>query len=222
LQSQNILFDLDGTLTDPKLGITQAVQYALFRYDIVESDLDKLEPFIGPPLAGSFAEHYGFSELDCKKAVEYYREYFSDRGLYENEVYAGIPELLQSLINQRMTLIVATSKPTVFAEIIIQHFEMTPYFTHIYGSNLDGTRSDKGEIIRAIIEENNLDKSQTVMIGDRKHDIIGAHKNDIASIAVEYGYGSHEELIESKPTYMISTVEGLMDYFCGVVKGELE
>ncbi|OAB47028.1 HAD family hydrolase [Paenibacillus antarcticus] len=213
MQFQNILFDLDGTLTDPKLGITQAVQYALSRFDIVENDLDKLEPFIGPPLAGSFAEYYGFSELDCKKAVEYYREYFSDRGLYENEVYVGILQLLQSLINQRRMLIVATSKPTVFAERIIQHFEMTPYFTHIYGSNLDGTRSDKGEIIRAIIEDNNLDKSQTVMIGDRKHDIIGAHKNDIASIAVEYGYGSHEELTVSKPTYIVKTVEELKNHF---------
>lgn len=218
LEFKNILFDLDGTLTDPKMGITQAVQYALTRFDIFEDNLDNLEPFIGPPLAISFAEVYGFSESDCKKAVGYYREYFSDRGLYENEVYAGIPELLQSLINQGRTLIVATSKPTVFADKIIQHFGMTSYFKQIYGSNLDGTRSDKGEIIQAAIEENNLDKSQTVMIGDRKHDIIGAHKSGISSIAVEYGYGSQEELTESKPTYIVKTVEELKYHFCEEVR----
>ena len=218
MQFQNILFDLDGTLTDPKMGITQAVQYALTRFDIVEDNLDNLESFIGPPLAVSFAEFYGFSELDCKKAVEYYREYFADKGLYENEVYAGILELLQLLVNQQRTLIVATSKPTVFAEKIMQHFGMAPYFKHIYGSNLDGTRSDKGEIIQAIIEENDLDKSRTIMIGDRKYDIIGAFKNDIATIAVEYGYGSHEELLNSKPTYIVNTVEELKNHFCEEVR----
>jgi phosphoglycolate phosphatase len=213
MQFQYVLFDLDGTLTDPKMGITQGVQYALSRFDIVEDDLDSLEPFIGPPLSHSFADFYGFSELDCKKAIVYYREYFADRGLYENEVYEGIPELLQILVDQKRTLIVATSKPTVYAEKIIRHFGMDSFFQQIYGSNLDDTRSDKSEIIRSIIEENDLDKCHIIMIGDRKYDIIGANNNGIASIGVEYGYGSRDELLESKPTYMVKTVEGLYDYF---------
>ncbi|WP_438350052.1 HAD family hydrolase [Paenibacillus sp. FA6] len=213
MQFQYILFDLDGTLTDPKMGITQGVQYALNRFDIVEDDLDSLEPFIGPPLSYSFAEFYGFSELDCQKAIGYYREYFADQGLYENEVYAGIPELLQTLVDQKKTLIVATSKPTVYAEKIIRHFGMDSFFQQIYGSNLDNTRSDKSDIIRSIIDENDLDKSRMIMIGDRKYDIIGANHNGIASIAVEYGYGSREELLECEPTYIVNTVEKLKDIF---------
>ncbi|MHA0858295.1 HAD family hydrolase [Paenibacillus sp. CMAA1364] len=213
MKYQTVLFDLDGTLTDPKMGITQGVQYALNRFNIIEDNLDKLEPFIGPPLSHSFAEFYGFSELDCKKAIGYYREYFADQGLYENKVYPGMPELLHTLVDQKRTLIVATSKPTVYAEKIIRHFEMHSFFQHIYGSNLDDTGSDKSEIIRAIIVENELDTSQMIMIGDRKYDIIGANNNGIASIAVEYGYGSREELLECNPTYIVNTVEELNNLF---------
>lgn len=218
MQFQNILFDLDGTLTDPKMGITQGVQYALSKFDIIEDNLDNLESFIGPPLTVSFAEFYGFSEEDCNKAVVYYREYYADRGLYENEIYIGILELLQTLVDQNRTLFVATSKPTLFAVKIIEHFGMTPYFKQVYGSHLDGTRSEKNEVIQAVIDENGLDKSSIVMIGDRKYDIIGAHKNDIASIAVEYGYGKHEELLDSKPTYIVNTVEELKNHFCEEVR----
>jgi phosphoglycolate phosphatase len=208
-----ILFDLDGTLTDPKLGITKSVQYALRKFNIVEEDLDKLEPFIGPPLANSFMEIYSFTELEAKKAVEYYREYFKDIGLYENELYAGMNELLEMLINQKRVLMVATSKPTIFAEEILKYFNIDKYFEFICGSNLDGTMSDKTEIIRYILKEKNIKKQRTVMIGDRKHDIIGAHNNGIASVGIGYGYGSEEELKNINPTHYIKTIQELVGAF---------
>lgn len=204
-----ILFDLDGTLTDPKLGITRSVQYALAKFGIAEDDLDKLEPFIGPPLAGSFKDIYSFSDSKSAQAVEYYREYFRDKGMYENEIYAGIRPLLEALVNQGRVLMVATSKPTVFAEKILRYFEIASYFKAVCGSNLDGTRSDKTEIIEHLIQEYKLEKSATIMIGDRKHDIIGAHNTGIASIGVGYGYGSESELAAIKPTYCIGTVQEL-------------
>lgn len=208
-----ILFDLDGTLTDPKMGITKSVQYALRKFNIIEEDLDKLEPFIGPPLANSFMELYSFSELESKKAVEFYREYFKDTGLYENELYAGMNKLLEMLINQKRVLMVATSKPTIFAEKILKYFNIDKYFDFICGSNLDGTMSDKTEIIRYIVKEKNINKQRTVMVGDRKHDIIGAHNNGIDSIGVSYGYGSEEELKNSKPTHIIKSVQDFVRAF---------
>jgi phosphoglycolate phosphatase len=204
-----ILFDLDGTLTDPKLGITRSVQYALSKYNIIEEDLDKLEPFIGPPLANSFEDIYSFSKYEAKKAVEYYREYFIDQGMYENEIYVGIKELLEILVNQQRVLMVATSKPTIFAEKILNYFKIDHYFEFVCGSNLDGTMSDKTEIIKYILDKKNIEKNSTIMIGDRKHDIIGAHNNGIDSIGVAYGYGSEEELRNIKPTHYIKTVQGL-------------
>ncbi len=209
----DILFDLDGTLTNPKLGITKSVQYALRKFAIEESDLDKLEPFIGPPLAASFMETYSFSESDAKQAVEYYREYFKDQGMYENDLYEGISELLELLQSQNRRLIVATSKPTVFAEKILSYFKIDRYFEYVCGSHLDGTRTDKGEIIKHVLDEKKIDREETVMIGDRKYDIIGAHRNNLDSIAVVYGYGSEEELRGSNPTHYIKTVKELHSVF---------
>ncbi|MGF7045558.1 phosphoglycolate phosphatase [Paenibacillus sp. DS2015] len=213
MNSDIILFDLDGTLTDPKLGITKSVQYALSKFDIIEPDLDKLEMFIGPPLAVSFTDFYGFSEAEVSQGVTYFREYFVDKGMFDNAVYSGIPELLQMLLNQGRTLMIATSKPTVYAEQIVRHFGIDHYFAALYGSNLDGTMADKTSIIRSIIIDKELNKESTIMIGDRKHDIIGANSNEISSIAVEYGYGNHDELLDSKPTYMYRTVAELTHAF---------
>ncbi|HEY2495370.1 MAG TPA: HAD family hydrolase [Paenibacillus sp.] len=213
MNAEIILFDLDGTLTDPKLGITKSVQYALSKFDIHEPDLDKLEMFIGPPLAVSFADFYGFAEAEVSQAVTYFREYFVDKGMFDNAVYSGIPELLQMLLNQGRTLMIATSKPTVYAEQIVRHFEIDHYFAALYGSNLDGTMADKTSIIRSIIVDKELNIEKTIMIGDRKHDIIGANNNGISSIAVEYGYGNSEELLECNPTYTYRTVAELTDAF---------
>ncbi|UHA72180.1 HAD family hydrolase [Paenibacillus sp. 481] len=213
-----ILFDLDGTLTDPKLGITRSVQYALRQLGIEEPNVDKLEPFIGPPLQESFPLYYEMDEAATKRAIHHYREYFKDKGLYENEVYVGIRSLLATLTEHDRTLIVATSKPTVFAEQIIDHFQLRPFFQEVVGSELDGTRSNKADIISFILNKHpHIAPSQFVMIGDRKHDIIGAVHNGIASIGVTYGYGSATELLEAKADLLANSVQELQDLFVPVV-----
>lgn len=205
-----ILFDLDGTLTDPKIGITRSVQYALGKMGIVEPDLDKLDPFIGPPLQESFTQLYSFDEEQTRLAIEYYRERFTDKGIYENELYQGITELLTQLKEEHKTLVVATSKPTVFAESILRYFNIDKFFDLVVGSHLDGTRTAKTEIIQYVLDQyRDCDKRQFIMIGDRKHDIIGAIHTGICSIGVTYGYGSVEEIKAMKPTYIVNDVRSL-------------
>lgn len=205
-----ILFDLDGTLTDPKIGITKSVQYALVKFGIEEPDLDKLIPFIGPPLVESFQEFYSLNQEQAQAAVRYYREYFAETGMYENAVYPGIKELLGELKSAGKELIVATSKPTVFSEQIIEHFGLTQFFKAIVGSNLDGSRIHKDEVIAFALKDlTGTIYDSVIMVGDRKHDIIGAQKNGIASIGVTYGYGTQEELTQAKPVYLAATVEEL-------------
>ncbi|MBM7865238.1 HAD hydrolase-like protein [Heliobacterium gestii] len=190
-----ILFDLDGTLTDPKEGITKSVQYALAKHGIHVEDRGSLIPFIGPPLLDSFRHFYGFDEGQARQAVADYREYFAVTGMYENAVFPGIPALFEDLTAAGKQLAVATSKPTVFAKQILSHFGLDGYFTHIVGSNLDGTRCVKGEVVAAALELfPEVDRRCVIMVGDREHDIIGAKANGIASLAVAYGYGSLEEL----------------------------
>jgi phosphoglycolate phosphatase len=213
MKYNNVLFDLDGTLTDPKTGITKSVQYALAKAGIIETDLSRLIPFIGPPLQQSFMEYYSFTEAQAWEAVTAYREYFRVTGIYENERYEGIPELLTALLAQGRRLFVATSKPQVFADVVIRHFNLLPYFTAVYGSELDGTRADKGELIRYLLTKENLAAEHTIMVGDRKHDIIGAKKNNIAAVAVGYGYGSTEELEAAAPDFIFSTVADLTTAF---------
>lgn len=189
-----ILFDLDGTLTDPKEGITKSVAYALKSFGIEVEDLNTLCKFIGPPLKESFMKYYGMNSEDGDKAVETYREYFKPYGVYENEVYEGIPELLAGLKLSGKKVVLATSKPTVFARTILEHFDLTQYFDVVVGSELDGTRVAKAEVIEYALQLAGVtDKAQVVMIGDREHDVIGAKKNGVASIGVTYGYGSREE-----------------------------
>ncbi|MBJ6360094.1 HAD family hydrolase [Paenibacillus sp. GCM10012307] len=205
-----ILFDLDGTLSDPKVGITKSVQYALEKFGISEPDLDKLEPFIGPPLEESFEKFYGFNEEQCKQGIAYYRERFKVKGLYENILFPEIPKLLEQLKAAGKVLVLATSKPTVFAEQILQYFSIDHYFDLVIGSNLDGTRVAKAEIISHILGElNSYDKQEFIMIGDRRHDIIGAHHTGIHSIGVLYGYGPLEEMQQASPTYIVEDVRGI-------------
>lgn len=210
---KQILFDLDGTVTDPKIGITNSVKYSLDKFGIHETDMDKLVQFIGPPLQNSFKEFYGFSESESRLAVDYYREYYSDKGIFENELYPGIEVLLTQLENNNKTIILATSKPTIFAERILSHFKISCFFNHVIGSNLDGTRTDKTEIIKYILDMKIHSQSETIMIGDRKFDIIGATNNNIKSIGVGYGYGSAQELKEANPYCLFNTVEELLDFF---------
>ena len=208
-----ILFDLDGTLTDPKIGITLSVQYALERMGIHEENPDSLTPFIGPPLLESFMEFYHMSHEEAVQAIVYYRERFSKVGLYENKVYPGISELLAALKEQGKKLIVATSKPTEFSVKILEHFALKEFFHAIIGSNLDGSRTDKSDVIQfALLEEGSCDRDKIVMVGDRKYDVIGARQNGIDGIAVAYGYGSDEELADANPKYIASSVEELTDF----------
>ena len=144
---KTVLFDLDGTLTDPGEGITKSVQYALKKFGVEVADRTALYPFIGPPLDASFQKYYGFSPEKAQKAIEYYREYFKPTGIFENVVYDGVPEMLDSLKNAGLALAIATSKPEPFAVQIAEHFGLSKYFCHIVGSNLDGTRVKKAEVI---------------------------------------------------------------------------
>ena len=205
-----VLFDLDGTITNPGVGITKSVEYALNKFNIKEKDLKKLYKFIGPPLKESFIKYYNFNEEDAEKAIIFYREYFSSKGIYENEVYENLEDILIYLKENGSKIIVATSKPIFFAEVILEHFNLKRYFDFISGSNLDGTRVKKAEVIKYAIEQNKITElSDVVMIGDREHDIIGAKTVGIESIGVLYGYGTLEELVNSEADYIVKDIHEL-------------
>lgn len=205
-----ILFDLDGTLTDPAEGITNSVAHALKKFGIENTDRTKLYKFIGPPLLDSFMEYYGFSQEKAQTAIDYYREYFRDTGIYENRVYDGIENMLETLKKSGKEIILATSKPEPFAREILRHFGLDKYFLFAAGSNLDGSRCAKAEVIAYALESAGIaDKSEAIMVGDRKHDIIGAQKTGLDSIGVLFGYGSREELEQAGATFIAETVEEL-------------
>lgn len=207
---QTILFDLDGTLTNPALGITNSLVYALEKFNIEVTDKKELYRFIGPPLQDSFENFYHFSKEDSLKAVDFYRDYFRHKGLYENEVYQGIPDLLERLKAQGKKLLVATSKPEEFARQILKHFELFDYFDLVAGASMDGSRRLKGDVIaHALTSAQVSDLSATIMIGDREHDIIGAKKNGLDAIGVLYGFGNREELKKAGATYIATNVEEL-------------
>jgi phosphoglycolate phosphatase len=206
-----ILFDLDGTLTDPGEGITNSVAYALEKYDIKVEDKKELYKFIGPPLKDSFMKYYGFSEEEAIKAIEYYRERFRDIGIFENKVYEGVENMLKAINDSGKKIVLATSKPEEFAVRILEHFELKKYFTFVAGASMDSSRSKKGDVIAyAISLCEGFDKNTAVMIGDREHDIIGAKENGLKSIGVLYGYGSEKELKSCGADYIVSTPEDIL------------
>lgn len=211
-QYEIILFDLDGTLTDPKEGITKSIQYALGKMGIIEENRDELIKFIGPPLVESFKTYYNFDMDRVLEAIKAYREYYAEKGILDNQVFPGIPELLAGLKDKGHTLGVATSKPTVYSEIILKHFDIFKYFDIVVGSNLDGTRVAKNEVIEVAIQGLDIDSpDKVVMIGDRKHDIIGAKMHNIDSIGVLFGYGTREELEGAGATYTVDSVVELAE-----------
>ena len=210
-----ILFDLDGTLTDPGIGITNSVAYALSKWNIEVSDRSELYKFIGPPLLDSFAEYYGFSEEDCQKALTYYREYFRSKGIYENEVYSGIVEMLETLKNSGKKIILATSKPEEFAIIILKHFDLYKYFDFVAGATMDESRNKKGDVIKYALESCGIDKTDlkdVIMVGDRKHDVHGATENDLDCIGVLFGYGNRDELETAGAKYIAEQVEDILTF----------
>ena len=210
MKQKHILFDLDGTLTDPMMGITKSVRYALNYYGIEAKDLNDLLPFIGPPLRDSFKEYYGFDEAKANEAVEKYREYYKTDGIFDNKVYQGMVECLQTLKDNGKKLYVATSKPEFFAKQIIEHFSLSKYFEYVGGSEFN-SREKKAEVIEYVLKTNQIDNDDVIMVGDRKHDIIGAHENKIPCVGILYGYGTEDELKQYQADYLVSTVEELTE-----------
>lgn len=210
---QNILFDLDGTVTDPCVGITNSVAYALDQFGIGVPDKTRLYPFIGPPLSDSFARYYGFSEEQCELAVKYYREYYAETGIYENKLYDGMEDLLKKIKTAGKRIVLATSKPEEFAERVLKYFHVDHYFDFIAGATMDGIRSRKADVISYALKScAEKDLSEAVMIGDREYDIFGAREAGIASIGVLYGYGSEEELRNAGADAIAETVHDIITY----------
>ena len=207
---KTILFDLDGTLTDSGPGITNSVAYALKKWNIEEKDINVLRKFVGPPLDASFAKYYGFSKEKCVQAIQYYREYYLTKGIYENQVYDGMEDLLKWLRDTGRRAIVATSKPEPSAIHVLEYFHMDSYFDIIAGATMDGSRVEKSDVIRYALDRAGIrDLSGVVMVGDRENDIQGAKANGLDSIGVLYGYGSREELEEAGAMQIAETVEDL-------------
>lgn len=208
LSRGSLFFDLDGTLTDPREGIVGCIRHALQRLDCVVPPDVELDCYIGPPLRESFCGLAGEALAD--RAVEHYRERFRSTGMFENRVYPGVPEALGALAAGDWQLFVVTSKPWVFAEQILRHFELARYFAAIYGSELSGVRTDKSELIAHVLATEAIAPEQALMIGDRSHDIVGARKNGVRAAGVLWGYGTREELTTAGAERLYETVAALV------------
>lgn len=211
---ETALFDLDGTLIDSGEGITNSVAYSLKKFGIDITDKSELYSFIGPPLHESYMKFYGFSEEKAKLAVEYYREYYRKKGIFENQIYEGVEALLQRLHDKGITLMVATSKPELFARQILEQLNLADYFTCIAGANMDQTMTKKAEVISyALTTAGISDASKAIMIGDREHDILGAKAAGIDALGVLFGYGSYEELKNAGADYIVEKAEEIETVF---------
>lgn len=205
-----LLFDLDGTLTDPKEGILNSIHYALKKKEIIENHPEELLSFIGPPLHLSFQNRYNLSIDESFEMLKIFREYFAEKGIFENTLYAGIPELLKSLKKQNKIISLATAKPTHFAKQVIEHFKIAPFIDYIAGANTDGSRTDKKEIVAYAKEiTGNKADAEYLMIGDREYDIMGAHFNQVEACWVRYGYGEEAIVMKEKPEYVCDSVSEL-------------
>ena len=206
-----VMFDLDGTLTDSAKGITNCVKYALENFGIHEEDYEVLKKFIGPPLVDCFMELYSFSKEEATLALEKYRERFSTIGLYENDMYDGVEKMLKKLKQSGKKIALATSKPHIYANRILDHFNMTKYFDICVGPELNGTRNGKDEVIKEVLRLL-PDCKNPVMVGDRKHDVLGAIKNSVSFIGVSYGYAEETELKDNGAKVIFDTVLELEKY----------
>lgn len=209
----SILFDLDGTLTDPKVGITKCIQYSLEQLSVPPPEMEQLTWCIGPPLRESFARLLKTTDDGLiEQALSFYRIRFSKTGMFENYVYQDVRHSLKRLRASGGNIFLATSKPRVFAKKILEHFKLIHYFSGVYGSELNGLLSDKGELIAHILDVESLDPGKTIMVGDRSYDVIGGKSNAIMTAAVSYGYGSMQEIISSKPDGIFDTFTALTDF----------
>lgn len=210
---KNVLFDLDGTLTDPREGITRCIQYALEKLGQPVPAQSALEAYIGPPLRSTFASILASADAALvETAVGFYRERFAAVGIFENELYAGVVPLLESLQAAPLRLFVATSKVGIFAERILAHFGLSSFFDGVYGSNLDGRFDNKVDLLRHLLETERLAAAETVMVGDREHDIIAARQNRVLSLGITYGYGTREELMAAKADALCDSPGEIADF----------
>lgn len=209
-----IFFDLDGTLTDPGEGITNSVIYSLSRFGIEAPERDKLYKFIGPPLKDSFAKYYGMSPKECDAALKYYREYYADKGIFENVLYNGIADMLSAIRESGRKIILATSKPDVYAEKILEHFDLLKYFDFVAGADLAETRVTKADVIAHALDSCALREktNEILMVGDREHDVLGAAAHGIDTLGVTFGYGSEDELISSGARYLANCPSEILNF----------
>ncbi|NCB74766.1 MAG: HAD family hydrolase [Clostridia bacterium] len=207
-----VFWDLDGTISDSALGIINSVSYALEQMGTELPSGETLRKFIGPPLAESFAAYVGYTPEQVEAVVKHFRDFYSRKGIDQNEMYPGIEELLIKLRDAGFISVLATSKPEPFAKIILQRYGIDKYFFYIAGSNIDETRTKKDEVIAYALESCQItDKSQVVMIGDRMHDVLGAKKNGLDCIGVLYGYGDRQELIDAGVIAVAADLSELAD-----------
>lgn len=213
MRYDTVLFDLDGTLTDPGEGITNSVAYALRQFGIENTDRTQLYKFIGPPLKESFMKFYGFSAQQAEEAVAQYRVYFAPKGMLENKVYPGVPQMLAAIRASGRRLLVATSKPEEFAVKILEHFGLLEYFDVAAGATMDGTRVAKGDVIAYALAQGGVtDRSRAVMVGDRLHDVQGAKAQGLDCIGVLYGYGDEAELTAAGAAYLAVSPDEVLRY----------
>ena len=214
---KNIFFDLDGTLNDSSIGIIKAVKYALKNFDIEIEDQAFLRRYIGPPLVDCFMEFNNLEREKAEKALFFYREYYNTVGKFENAVYDGIKKMLKGLKESGIRLFVATSKPEDVMNDIVSHFGLREYFDGVYGASLDSKRNKKTMVIKYALENSKVNPTESVMVGDHKHDVNGAKDNGLKSVAVTYGYGDLEELKNSRPDYMVDTVKELRELLFSLI-----
>ncbi len=211
-----ILFDLDGTLTESGEGITKSVQYALEKLGKPEPDREKLRVFVGPPLLEQFMKYADLDEETARQAVTFYRERYSVTGIFENRPYDGIKEVLETLENKGYILAVSSSKPEYFVEKVLDHFDMTKYFKVVVGSEMNGGRTKKADVIEETLRRLHMEnhRDQVIMVGDKEHDVFGAKQAGVSCVAVSYGYGTMEELVNAEPLQIVNSPAQLLDFFC--------
>lgn len=211
MKKKYVLFDLDGTLTDSREGIIHSIEYMLAFYGIGVKDRESLLPWLGPPLKDSLMKYHGFEEKAALEGVEKYREYFDQKGIFENQVYEGVEDMLRCLKEKGHILLVATSKPETAAMRVLEHFGLSKYFAYIGGATLDDSRVKKGDVIRYVLENCKVrEKEQAIMVGDREHDVWGAKENGLESVGVLYGYGPRRELSDAGADYLVETPRELV------------
>lgn len=208
-------FDVDGTVCDSGEGVKTAFLYALNKFGISDSP-ENMDKIMGPPLYDSFVNYYGLGNDDAVKAIEYYRSFYREKGIFMNRIYDGIPETLQALVNDGVTVCTATSKPRVFACTVLQHYDLLKYFTTVYGSEFDGTRSAKEDVIAYALQQSGVsDPSTAVMIGDRSYDILGGKKFGMVTVGAMFGYGTYDELKNAGADHIAVDGFQLKKILCG-------